>query len=267
VSLLAALLAALAYAGASALQGAAARAHGSTWALARSPRYLTGLALDGIAWALSLLALRGLPIYVVQAVLASSLAFTAVFAWIWQRVALRGRDVAAILVLVPALAVIALAGQEQPAPVLTGAALAGLTGAGLTVVVAAAAGVAITRRRPHRGASALALLAGLAFSVTALAGRAVEIRSPLWHTLEAPLIWVLILSGAAGTLCYAAALERGGVGAATAQLWAVEVVVPAVAAVPLLGDTIRAGWLPAAAAAVAVVVACTAVLAGSPAAR
>jgi drug/metabolite transporter (DMT)-like permease len=251
-----ALLAALAYAGGSTLQSVAVSRRGRD----RTARFLLGAALDVIAWALSLVALRGLPVYVVQAVLASSLAFTVVFARIWQHTALRGRDVAAIGALIPALAVIALAGREQSAPVVGPATTAYLTIFGFAAALAAAA--AVGRRTPVP-----AVLAGLSFSATALAARAVHLSAPLWHTLQQPLVWVVVATGAAGTLAYAAALERGPVGPATAQLWAVEVVVPAVVAIPLLGDTVRPGWLPAAVLAVLVVVAVTVVLTSSARAR
>jgi hypothetical protein len=261
MSLLIAVLAALGYAGGSTLQSAAVDRRTSARANARTLRFLIGLALDGAAWVLSLVALRSLPVYVVQAVLASSLAFTVVFARIWQHAVLQARDIAAISALIPALAVIALAGREQSAPHIGPTTTAYLTVFGFATVAAVAAALAIGRRNVRRRASIPALLAGLSFSATALAARAVDIRTPLWHDLHQPLVWVVVATGIAGTVSYAAALERGPVGPATAQLWAVEVVVPAAVAMPLLGDTVRAGWLPAAAGAVGVVVAVTAVLA------
>jgi hypothetical protein len=262
VGLLIAVLAAAGYAGASTLQSAAGDETASAWAMARSARYLTGLALDVAAWALSLLALRSLPVYVVQAVLASSLGFTVVFARIWRGSRMRRRDLAAVLGLIPALAVIAYAGREQAAPVIDGRTTWYLTIFGAVTVAAAAVDLVAGRR-----SSVAALLAGLAFSATALAARVVPIDHPLGHTLLHPLVWVVAATGVAGTMAYAAALRRGPVGPATAQLWAVEVVVPAAVAIPLLGDGVRPGWLPPAIVAVAAVVALTAVLAAGPGAE
>ncbi|MET0494397.1 MAG: hypothetical protein ABW000_14835 [Actinoplanes sp.] len=263
MSLLIAVLAALGYAGGSTLQSAAVNRRTSAPARARALRFLLGLALDGTAWMLSLIALRTLAVYEVQAILASSLAFTVVFARIWQHTTLRVRDLAAISALIPALAVIALAGREQSAPLIDRTTTAYLTVFGFATVAAVTAALVMGRRSTHHRASIPALLAGLSFSVTALAARAVNIRTPLWHTLQQPLVWVVVASGIAGTLSYAAALDPGPIGPATAQLWAVEVVVPAAVAIPLLGDTVRSGWLPAAAGAVVVVVAATAVLSRS----
>ena len=265
MSLLAALLAAIGYAAASVLQSAGARGRDSAWELARSRRYLAGLGLDGVAWVLTLVALRGLPVYVVQAVLASSLAFTVLLSRIWLKATLRRRDVVAIGALGPALAVVAIAGREQAARAPTSAVVIVLTVSGVLVSALVVAALAGPRRTDSRAVPALSVLAGLAFSVTALAARAVQVRSPLWHTVAAPLPWIVVATGIAGTAAYAAALQRGAVGPATALLWAVEVVVPAVVAIPLLGDGVRAGWPVPLAAAIALVVASSVVLAGSPA--
>ena len=100
--------------------------------------------------------------------------------------------------------------------------------------------------------------------MTALAARGVSVRTPLVATLTEPLLWVVVASGIAGTVAYAAALQHGSVASVTALTWSVEVVMPAAVAIPLLGDEIRAGWAPAAVLALAVVVAATVVLAGAP---
>jgi len=261
MGLIAATLAAVAYAGASVLQSRGAFGHGSARELARSPYYLAGLGLDAVGWVLTLVALRDLPVYVVQAVLASSLAFTVVIAWLWLKTGLRARDVTAIGALAVALGVVGIAGREQAAPALGGGVALALTVAGVIVTALVVAALVVPRRV---SSATLAVLAGLAYSGTALAARAVAVRSPLWHTLASPLPWIVAATGIAGTVAYAAALERGAVGPATALLWAVEVVVPTVVAVPLLGDGVRAGWLVPLIVAVAVVVAASSVLAGAP---
>ena len=262
MGLIAAALAAIAYAGASVLQSRGALGRGSARELARSPFYLAGLGLDGVGWVLTLVALRDLPVYVVQAVLASSLAFTVVIAWLWLKTRLRARDVTAIGALAVALGVVGVAGSQQQAPPLGGAVVVTLTLAGVIVTVLVVGALVMPRRT---SSATLAVLSGLAYSGTALAARAVQVRSPLWHTLASPLPWLVAATGIAGTVAYAASLERGAVGPATALLWAVEVVVPTVVAIPLLGDGVRAGWLVPLIVAVAVVVAASGVLAGAPA--
>ncbi len=264
MNLLLAVAAAAGYAIGSVLQAAAARRPGGLGKLAVSPLYLGGLALDAAAWVLSLLALRGLPVYVVQAVLAGSLGLTVLLAAVVLRVRPRRLDVGAVAVLVAALAVLGFGGREQPAPTLSGGASAALAVAGFAVAALGGVAVLLAGRTDRRGLT-LAVLAGLAFSVTALAARAVTVRSPLVETLAEPLLWVVIASGVVGTAAYAAALQRGSVGPVTSLLWAVEVIVPAAVAIPLLGDQIRAGWAPAAVVALGAVVGSATVLAGAPA--
>ncbi|MEU4243660.1 hypothetical protein [Actinoplanes sp. NPDC026619] len=265
MSLAIAVLAAVAYAGGSILQAVAANRPGTVLALAVSPLYLAGLVVDAGAWALSLWALRGLPVYVVQAVLAGSLGLTVLLARVVLHTVIRPRDYLAILAMVGALGVVGVAGREQPASSPSAGAVLVLSVAGFAVAAVTGLAVLMAGRTDRRGLL-LAGLAGLAFSATALAGRVVQPRTPLIGTLAEPLLWVVICAGVAGTVAYAAALQRGAVAAVTALLWGVEVIVPAVVAIPLLGDEIRHGWGPAAALAIATVVGAAAILAGSPSA-
>ncbi|GAA0472164.1 hypothetical protein Ade02nite_51790 [Paractinoplanes deccanensis] len=244
------------------MQAAAARGAGTALALALSPLYLVGLAGDGGGWLLSLWALRGLPVYVVQAVLAGSLAVTVLLARAVLRTPLRGRDYGAVAVMVGALAVVGLSSDEQPASVPGHGTTVVLAVAGFAVAAITGAAVLVAGRTDRRGLL-LAGLGGVAYSATALAGRAVEIRTPVLATLAEPLLWVVICTGVAGTAAYAAALRRGTVAAVTGLLWAVEVIVPALVAVPLLGDEIRHGWAAPAVLGVMAVVGAAAVLARS----
>ncbi|WP_432510280.1 hypothetical protein [Kineococcus sp. SYSU DK001] len=258
VALGAAVLAALGYAAGSVLQALGVRGGSGAAALARSPRYLAGLGCDGAAWLLSLVALRRLPTFAVQSLLAGSLALTVVLAHLVLGARARRRDTVAVLLLVAALGVVGGSGTEQPAPAVPG---------GVAAALCVAAGLVLAAVLvPHRGRSTTcAVLAGLGYSVAALAARAVTVPEAWWRVALEPVAWAVVAAGVAGTLGYAAALARGPVGPATALLWSVEVVVPAVAGVALLGDHVRPGWAGAAVAALAVVVACSAVLATSPA--
>jgi len=221
----------------------------------RSPLYLAGLGCDGLAWILSLLALRRLPTFAVQAVLASSLAMTVLLARVLLGSRLRRRDLAAIGCLTVALAVVGFSGHEQPA-----------RGVSTTLEfwLCAAAVVVLVGTLVCRGGSVVqAVLAGLAYSVAALGARAVTVPPEWWRVVAEPVAWAVVVAGVAGTLAYARALERGPVGPATALLWSVEVVVPAVAGFLVLGDAVRSGWWPAAVSALVVVVGSSVVLAGA----
>ncbi|MFB9377417.1 hypothetical protein ACFFKU_14935 [Kineococcus gynurae] len=265
LGLLAAVLAAVGYAVGSVLQSEGVRRAGSPGmgALARSPLYLGGLGADGLAWLLSLVALRRLPVFAVQSLLAGSLAVTVLLARVLLHHRLRRLDAIAVAVMVVALGLVAGAGHEQPAVAAPTAVSVGLLVAGVTAALAAL--VAARTRAPSW---VHAVVAGIAFSVAALAARAVAVPADLpgdaWRIVLEPAAWAVAVGAVAGTLGYAAALERGSVGPATAVLWGVEVVVPAVVGIALLGDSVRDGWAPVTVLAVAAVVGASAVLAGAP---
>lgn len=252
-----AVAAAVGYGISSLLQAMAAREAGALAGTLRSPAYLAGLGLDGVAWVASLAAVRGLPLYAVQAVLAGSVAVTAVAARVVLKARLRRVDVAALVVTVVALAVLgAGAGAERPAALSLPIRLTIAAAAALLAAVGWAAGRRASGRRAASAftmtaaqgpAAVCAALAGVAFGGTALTARALPL------SLDAPadpLLWALICFGVTGTLLFAAALQHGDPARVTALLWITEVLVPAALGVALLGDTVRPGWGPAALAAV-----------------
>ncbi|OHV29628.1 MULTISPECIES: hypothetical protein [Pseudofrankia] len=238
-SLAAACAAAVLYGGSSVLQARAASRSAAVSELLRSPAYVIGLLCDGAAWLLSLLALRHLPLFVVQSILAGSLAVTAVLGLAVLRLPLRRSAAISVGVLVAALVVLAGCGGHQPASTSSDAVRLGLVaGAAALLVLAVVA----------RGARAigLAVLAGLAYSGAALGARVLQGQpTGLPRLLEQPLTYAVLMYGVAGTYFYAQALERGEVTSVTATLWSVEVVVPTAVGLAALGDAVRRGWWPA----------------------
>jgi hypothetical protein len=252
---------AVGYGIASVLQAAGARRDPGMLQTLRDPAYLGGIGLDLLSWLASLVALRTLPVYQVQAVLAGSLAVTVVAARLVLAARLRAVDVAAVAVTVVALGVLAAAaGPQDPAEPAAATRLA----LALAAVPVALAGWAAARWCPP---GVTAAVAGLAFGGAALCARAVTLPPlrDLVHVAAEPLAWALAGFGVTGTLLYAQALEHGQVGPVTALLWIVEVLVPSGVGVALLGDSVRPGWGGVAVTAVAATVAAAAVLAHAPA--
>lgn len=257
IALLAALLGTVGYAAGSVLQAAgASRASGP--AVVLQHLYLLGLACDGVAWLASLVALQWLPLFAVQALLAGSLAITVILARIFLGARLRVRDRFAIgAVGLALITVAASAGVESATAAPRWFAPALL--AHLVMVVAALLFL-------YRGGTAMgmAVVAGLAFSGAALGARSlVEVTSP-WQVLSEPVAWSIAVFGAIGALAYARALEGGSVGPVTSVLWVIEVVLPGLVGVLVLGDGVRVGWTPAALVAIIVGLVGSVVLAMSP---
>jgi asparagine N-glycosylation enzyme membrane subunit Stt3 len=115
--------------------------------LARSPRYLLALVLVAAGFGLSILALRTLPLFVVQAGRASSLAITAVLSVLLLRVRLRTAEVIAVIGIGAGLVVVAAtAGPQSTAEVGT-AVRVGMLVAVLLIALTAAAALRIGN--PH----------------------------------------------------------------------------------------------------------------------
>jgi hypothetical protein len=202
--------------------------------------YLAGLVLDLVGWLLSLLAVRGLPLFAVQAILSGSVGVTAVLAVTTLGVRLPRREVWALVALGAGMVVLALTarpGRAEPAS----AAVSWGIAAGVPVLVAMV-GPALRAGRDRAGA-VLGLLSGLAFGGTAVCARLIEAR-PWADALADPATWALLAYGGLGLALFAVALQRGAVTTAMAGQCAGETLLPALAGALLLGDGARAGLAP-----------------------
>jgi drug/metabolite transporter (DMT)-like permease len=204
--------------------------------------FLAGLALDGLGFGFQFVALRTMPIFVVQAALAGSLAVTAVVALPVLGLRLGARGWSAVGAVCVGLALLGLsAGAENPRPAAE-VVHWGLVGC---VVVLAGLGVLGNQLRDPLRAVTLGLVGGLAFGVVAVAARAIEDMSIL-GLLRDPAAYALVGAGVVAFLFYTIGLQRASVTTVTAGLVIGETVLPAVVGVLVFGDTTRSGYLPVA---------------------
>jgi len=263
-----ALFAAVGYGTASVLQSVAARKADFSPGLdprllvrlARSLPYVSGLGLDLAAFVASLVALRTLPLFFVQSAVAASVGVTAVIAAAIG-VRLRGREIASLVVLGAGLLLLAASAQPDRGTPLTLGVRWGLLSC---AVVMGAAGALVARGNGRSSAHALAVLAGLAFTVVAITARSLTVPSPLWHVLADPGLWAILALGALGMLLFTTALQRGSVTSATALTFAVETIVPAGIGLAFLGDSTRPGFALVAAVGFVLTIAGTLALATDP---
>jgi len=255
------------YAAASILQAVGARRSTGTMRTLGHPLYLIGTACDVLAWAGSMIALRELAVYLVESVLAGSLAVTVVAARLFLKSRLRKRDIAATVVSVAALTVLAMSAGPQDS-------VAASNGLRLWFCAAALATAVIGWGSAKAGPpGVVAAVAGLSLGGAALAGRALSLPAqPMEHmgttalaVVTEPLVAALVIFAATGMLLYTHALQHGQVGPVTAVLWIAEVIAPSAVALVLLGDAVRPGWELAAAVAGLVTVAAAVLLATAPA--
>ncbi len=210
---------------------------------ARQWRYLVGVGLDAVGFLLQVAALRLVPIYVVAAALAASIAVTGIAsAWLLSA-RLSPAEWTAVGVVCASLVVLAFAagpGHFRHAP-------RGLGWASLGVVTAIFIAGAVAGRLPDRPrALALGLAAGTGFGVIEVGVRLVEVIDPTKPAFYTnPALYAAAAGGAAGFLLLTSALHRGSVTTAVAGMVVGETIAPAFVGVVWLGDRARdgLGWM------------------------
>jgi len=173
----------------------------------------------------------------VQAVIASNLAVTAVFAAWLINVRLGWRSWLAVSGVVVGVGLLgSSAGAEGAAKV--GAAFQ--IGLMVAVVGVGLGGIAAARLTGWARTPALGAIAGLGYAVLAVAARILPGFSPA-QLVRSPATYTLAAAGIVSFLMYASALEGGSVTVATAAVVLAETVPPAIVGVVFLGDTTRQG--------------------------
>ena len=189
--------------------------------LARDPRYLCGLLLVAGGFLFSVVAIRALPLFVVQAGRASSLGVTAVLATFVLGSRLHRQERLALGGVAVGLVTVAMAARPQGPAVVPGNVRWAVLG---TAVVLVGLTVLAARTRPsHRAAAPVAALAGTFFGLLALGARVLgPIELPA--VLTDPSAYAVGLAAAAGLAAGAVALQRGGVVMVTTTMVATEAV-------------------------------------------
>ncbi len=200
-------------------------------------QFLLGLGLDLVGFLAELAALRSLPLYLVQAVLAASLAVTALVACWLMHTRLRPAEWAAVAAVCVGLGMLgASSGPEHPPTV--------GTAFHVGVVVAAVAlgllGLGAGRLTGSARAVTLGLVSGFEFGVVAVGARVLTGFSPA-VLLTDPALYGMLAAGVAAFLFLTSGLQQGAVTTTTAGMVLGETVAPALVGMLLLGDRTRHG--------------------------
>ncbi len=257
VSLTAALVAALCYGIASVMQAVAvteasnrpaedAAAGGVDPGLVprmlRQWRFVASLGLDTVGFVAQLVALRRLPLFAVQAMVASNLAVTAVLASLLIGVSLSWREWAAVTGVVAGVGLLGSSagaeGASQAGAVFKLALIVAVAGLGIC-------GVAAARLREPMRTLLLGTVAGFGYGLIGIAARVLNGFEPL-TLIRDPAAYAVAAAGIVSFVFYATALEGGSVTVATAAVVLAETLPPAVIGVMFLGDMTRPGLEPAA---------------------
>lgn len=210
--------------------------------LLRSRLYLLGLACTAGGFLLSISALRALPLFVVQAVRASSLAVTAILSVLVLRAVLRRAEKIAVVVVGVGLLMLAVSAQPDRPPLVSLGARWWLV---VAVVVVAVAAVVVGRLPGSKVGVVLGVCAGAAFGLLGVGARALVDLTDVVGLLSDPAAWAMGFAGLLGLLLLATALQRSSVTSVTAAMVATETVGSALLGLVLFGDRPAAGlgWL------------------------
>lgn len=250
IGLLSAFLATVSFGIASILQAIGARSEPTSQRLdplllvrlLRHPAFLASMLLSLVGFGLHLVALRSLPLFVVQPVIAASVAVTAVVSGRMAGEPLSHRVRGLVLAVCVGLGLVTAAAVSGEATATSPGQRALLL---VVVGLIAAVGWPAVRRHGVHAASLLGLLSGAGYAVVAVAGRAMPSLAPL-DLLTDPAAYALVTGGGLAILLYSISLQRGSVVTATAAMVLGNTVVPMAIGLATLGDEIRSGWAPGA---------------------
>jgi len=220
-------------------------------------QFLASVGIDIVGFVAQLVALRRLPLFAVQAIIAANLAVTAVFAaWLMKaKLALREwLAVAGVVVGVGLLG--SSAGAEGAQSVGTEFQL----GLIIAVVAVGVTGFAAAKLPNPARTPVLGAIAGLGYAVLAVSARILPGFAPS-QLIRSPAAYTLAAAGIVSFMIYATALEGGSVTVATAAVILAETMPPAVVGVMFLGDTTKHGLAAVAGLGFALAVICAVALA------
>ena len=249
MSFVAALLAAVLFGIGTVLEATAARQSDSSDEL--DPRLLlrmmrqgafAGSAFAGIVGVIATaVALRHLPLFVVQATVASSVGFAAVLAAKVHHERIDRVMLAGLIGIVGGLGVLAFASKPEGPPVTSMTFRWGLLV--MSIVLLAASRLA-GRRRIGSGVVDVAVLGGLAgalYGIGNIALRVVDRFTP-GMLVANPAAWAAVCGALGGVVVLATALQRGSVAVASGAMTTAETLFPTLVGVLVLGERPRHGW-------------------------
>jgi drug/metabolite transporter (DMT)-like permease len=200
--------------------------------------FLVGVLLDLVGFAAQLVALRSLPLFVVQAALGGNLAVTALACVPILRIRLGALQWTAVLTVCAGLILLGVSSGAEGA---AGAPLATRFALLACAVLLGAVAVLAARLGPPGGPIVQALVAGVGFGLMALSVRGMPALAPT-ALVRDPAAYAAAVSGACAFLSFAAALQRGAVTTVSALVVVGETALPAAAGILLWHDRSRPGW-------------------------
>lgn len=209
------------------------------WRLLKNAQYSLGTSLEIIAYVLSLVALRVLPLFLVQSIIAASIIVTAMGERLFLHKKLSKQTYSAlgiVLVGLILLAVSAISGHATVSNQTDRVLVAVLP------ILLALLGLVFIYMQSQVSAIILAALGGLAFGNTSTIGRILVYPHPFWKLIENPLLGSLIFSAILGQYLFTVSLQRISATKSNGVMIAMQTLGPALFGLLLFDDRIRPGF-------------------------
>lgn len=208
------------------------------WRLSQNKLYIVGVGLDIVGWLLTLYAVQYLPLFLVEAIVASSIVVTALIDRLIIKQRLSHRAYVAIGLILTGLMLLAIAASPERARPVSETLR---TLIALSPVPVAGVGFILAKQKGRLSSLGLAIMAGLSFGATSVIGRIFIVSQPVWHTIYNPLVFGLIASGTLGVLLFSIALQRALATTMNATMTMSQTLIPAIVGIVFLGDSARNG--------------------------
>lgn len=208
------------------------------FSLLKKGPYLLGSLLDLAAGGLTLLAAHSLPLFLVQALIATSVVFTALFEWAFFHKRITAKKLVAMLVVIAGLALVALATTPHHAKPISETVKTVFI---LSPLVCLLVGGWALRSKSAVASFSLGALSGVAFGAASILGRVLVYPHPAWHVMANPLVWVLVLYAVLGLFFFTIGLQRASATSVNATMVGFQTVVPTLVGIWLLGDSAKSG--------------------------
>lgn len=208
------------------------------WRLIHETPYAIGTALDVMAGIFVLIAVHSLPLFLVQSIVASGIVVTFIIEHYITHQRAPYRLYIAIGMVLAGLIVLSATAAPQTARPVSDTIRWSIVFAPFPLALI---GALCSRVSGKIGTASLAVVSGIAFGGTSVAGRILLFTPPLWHIVENPLLYAFIAYGGLGLLLFSIGLQRASATALNTMMTASQTIVPALVGILCFGDAVRHG--------------------------
>lgn len=207
--------------------------------VAKQPLYWIGITIDLLGFVAAAAAMQYLPLFLVQAGVASSVGITALLSRFWLGTRMSTWSRSSLIIMFGGLIALAVSAQPGQVPPLSWVwtwipLFWALPTAAIAVLAYRATSAKVT-------SALLALAAGSGYSAVAVAARSLDIPREGWSALADPNLFAVIVNGLLATIFFAGALQRGNVTTVSSINYVTETVLPSVVGLAFFHESVRSG--------------------------